>query len=81
MVGVVKHQLHTGPAGRLAGVGAVEDHILHRLAAQFRGFALTQHPTHGIHDVGLAATIRADHADELAGQHKVGGLRKRFETG
>jgi hypothetical protein len=34
VVGVVKHQLHAGAAGRLAGGGAVEDHVLHGLAAQ-----------------------------------------------
>jgi len=34
VVAVVKHQFHAGAAGRLARVGAVEDHVLHGLATQ-----------------------------------------------
>ncbi len=35
--GVVEHEFDAGPAGRLALGGAVEDDVLHRLAAQFGG--------------------------------------------
>ncbi len=48
VVAVVEHQLHAGAAGRLAVRRAVEDHVLHALAAQLAGLALTQHPAHGI---------------------------------
>ncbi|MNS73814.1 hypothetical protein D3C72_1072660 [compost metagenome] len=36
-LGVVEHQFHAGPAGLLARGRAVEDDVLHGLAAQFRG--------------------------------------------
>ena len=63
VVGIVKHQFHTGAAGGLARGGAVKDHILHGLAAQFAGAALAQNPAYRVHDVGLTATVRADHTD------------------
>ena len=78
---VVEHQFHTGAAGRLATGGAVEDDVLHRLAAQFAGLGLAQHPAHRIHDVGLAATIGPHHAHQLAGQEEVGRFGKRLEAG
>ena len=81
VVGVVEHQLHAGAAGLLAGGGAAEDHVLHALAAQLAGLALAQHPAHGVHDVGLAAAVRAHHADQLPGQHEIGGLSERLEAG
>ena len=80
-VGVVKHQLDAGAAGRLAQVGAVEDDVLHRLAAQLAGLGLAQHPAHGVHDVGLAAAVGANHTDQLAWQLERGGLHKRLEPG
>ena len=77
---IVKHQFHTGTAGGFACVGAVENHILHGLAAQFTGTTFTQDPTHGINDVRFTTTIGAHHADQLAWQQKVGGVGKRFEA-
>ena len=81
VVGVVKHQLHAGTAGGLAGVGAVEDHVLHGLATQLGRFGLAQHPAHRVHDVGLAATIGPHHAHQLAGEHEVGRLSEGLEPG
>ena len=81
VVGVVEHQFHRGTRGRLAGGGAVEDDVLHRLAAQFAGARLAQHPAHGVHDVGLAAAVRPDHANQLAGQQEVGGFGEGLEPG
>jgi len=80
VVAVVKDQLHAGAAGRLAGGRAVEDHVLHGLATQLGRLGLAQHPAHRVHDVGLAATVGADHAHQLARQHEVGRFGKRFET-
>ena len=74
VVGVIKHQFHTGAAGGLAGGGAIENDILHRLAAQLRGLGLAQHPAHRIHDVGLAAAVRPDHTHQLPREHEGGGL-------
>ena len=81
VVGVVKHQLHAGAAGLLAGGGAAENHVLHALAAQLAGLALAQHPAHRIHDVGFAATVRPHHAHQLPWQHEVGGFSERLEAG
>ncbi len=74
---VVEHELDAGTAGRLSQVRAVEDHVLHRLAAQLARLALAEHPAHRVDDVGLAAAVRADDADELAGKLEVG----RFDEG
>ena len=80
VVGIVKHQFHTGAAGGLARGGAVKDHILHGLAAQFAGATLTQNPAYRVHDVGLATAIRPHHPDQLARQQEIGGFDKRLET-
>ena len=81
VVVIAKHQLHTGTAGWLAGIGTVENHVLHGFTAQLGRLGLTQHPSNRIHDVGFAAAIGADHAHQLAGQHEVGGLGKGLEAG
>ena len=80
VVGVVKHQLHAGAAGRFAGGGAVKNHVLHGLAAQLAGAAFAQNPAHRVHDVGLAAAIGPDHAHQLPRQQKVGWLYKGLES-
>ena len=81
VVRVVKHQLHTGAAGGLAGGGAVENNVLHGLATQLAGLALAQHPAHRIHDVGLAAAVGPHHANQLPRQQKVGGFGEGLESG
>src|SRR4030095_10413241 len=58
-VGVVAHQLDARAPRRLALPRAVEDHVLHRLAAQLAGLALAEHPAHGGDDVGFGATVGA----------------------
>ncbi|MCY1522346.1 hypothetical protein D9M68_571950 [compost metagenome] len=80
VVGVVEHQFDARTAGLLAGGRAVEDHVLHRLAAQFRRTRLAEHPAHGIHDVRLAAAVRPHHPDQLARQQEVGGFGERLEA-
>ncbi len=79
-VGVVEDQLDAGPAAGLARGGAVEDHVLHRLAAQLGGARFAEHPAHGIDDVGLAAAVRSDHADELARNLEMRGIDEGFEA-
>ena len=63
---VVEMKLHRRASHGLAIAGAVEDHVLHRLAAQRGGLGLAEHPAHGIDHVRLAAAVGADDADELA---------------
>src|SRR5690606_19830257 len=72
-VGVIEDQLDAGLGHRLAGVGAVEDDVGHRLAAQVLGRAFPHHPAHGIDDVGLSAAIGTDHRRHVAGEMDGGG--------
>ncbi len=67
--------------GGAAGGGAVENHILHALAAQLFGRSFAQHPAHGIDHVGFAAAVGTDHGHQLAGHVNGGGVGERFETG
>ncbi len=78
---VVEHHFHRGPGGRLAVARAVEDDVLHGLAAQLRGLGLAQHPAHGVDDVRLAAAIGTHHAHQLAGHGNHGGIDERLEAG
>ena len=72
---VVEEELDRRAAHGLALAGAVEDHVLHRFAAQRRGLRFAEHPAHGVDDVGLAAAVGPDDADELAGR----GDRRRID--
>ena len=78
--GVVEHQFHRGPRGRLAVDRAREDDVLHRLAAQLRSLGLTQHPAHRVDDVRLAAAVGAHHAHALAGHLEGGGIDEGLEA-
>ena len=80
VVCVVEHQFHAGAAGRLTCGGAVENNVLHRLAAQLRRLGFAQDPAHRVHDVGLAAAIGTDHAHQLARQHEGRGLDEGLEA-
>src|SRR4030095_12428935 len=63
---VVEMELDRRATHGLALARAVEDHVLHRLAAQRRRLRLAEHPAHGVDDVGLAAAVGADDTHELA---------------
>src|SRR6476646_9079175 len=77
---VVEDELDAGAAGGLPQVRAVEEHVLHRLAAQLARLAFAEDPAHRIDDVRLAAAVRADDADELAGELEVGRFDERLEA-
>ncbi len=79
-VGVVEHELDGGGAHRLARGGAVEDDVRHGVAAQVLGGSLAQHPAHGVDDVGFAAAVGADDADQVAGELDGGGIHEGLET-
>ena len=51
-------------AERAAPLAAVEDHVLHPVAAQGAGLLLTEHPGNGVADVALATAVRADHGGD-----------------
>src|SRR5262245_29404114 len=77
---IVEDQLDRGAPERLAVGGAVEDHVLHRVAAQRRGAALAEHPAHGVDDVRFAAAVGTDHAYQLAGEVNRGGIYEGLKT-
>ena len=67
-VGIVEHELHGCSPNRLARRRAVEHDVGHGITAQMLRGDLAHDPADGIDDVGLAAAIRADDADEVAWQ-------------
>ena len=79
--GVVEHQFDAGLADGLARRRTAEDHVAHRLAAQARGRRLAHHPAHGVDDVGLAAAVRAEDADEVRTQVDRDGIDEGLESG
>src|ERR1700694_1282901 len=78
---VVEDQLDRRARERLAGHRAVEDDVLHRVAAQRRGARLAEHPAHGVDDVGFAAAVRPDDADQLPWHVYRGGIDEGLEAG
>ena len=72
---VVEEQLDRGATYRRPVPCSIEDNVLHRLAPQRRGPRFAQDPAHRIDDVGLAATVGTDDADELTG----GGDYRRID--
>jgi hypothetical protein len=77
---VVEHQLDAGAIYQLAVARAVEQHVLHRLAAQMTGRRFTQHPAHGVDHVGFAAAVGTDDSHQLAGHGYVSGVYKGFKA-
>ena len=63
---VAQPQAHFGGARRLARVAAVEDHILHAVAAQAFRALLAEHPGDGVCHVALPAPIRSDNRGDAA---------------
>jgi hypothetical protein len=80
-IAVVEHQLDRGGTDRLACAGAVEHYVAHRLAAQVARRQLAHHPAYRIDDVGLAATVRTHHTDQVARQVHRRRIHKRLEAG
>jgi len=78
---VVEGELDGRASDRLTVTGAVEDHVLHRFAAQSRCFRFTEHPSDGVDDVRLAAAVGTDDADELARRRNRRRIDERFESG
>ena len=78
---IVEVELDRGAADRRAIAGAVEDDVLHRLAAQCGRLRFAEHPAHGVDHVGFAAAVGADDADELSGSGDAGRVDERLEAG
>ncbi|MNF37252.1 hypothetical protein D3C84_181680 [compost metagenome] len=79
-VGVVEHQFDAGLGHRLAGVGAVEDDVGHRLATEVLRRTFAHHPAHGVDDVGLAAAVGADHRRHVAREVHRGRVDEGLEA-
>jgi hypothetical protein len=77
---VVEQQLYRCAGQRLAVHRAVENNVLHRVAAQRRGARLAEHPAHRVHDIRLAAAIGTDHADQLTGHMYRSWIDERLEA-
>jgi hypothetical protein len=77
---VVEAELDRGARERRAVERAVEDHVLHRIAAKRGRARLAEHPAHRVDHVRFAAAVRADDADPLAGDVNGGGIDEGFET-
>ena len=73
---VVEDKFNTRTTRWFAKTRAVEDDVLHRLATQLASSAFTQNPAHSVDDVGLAATVGANHAHALPRQLEGGGFCK-----
>src|SRR5690606_597568 len=78
---VVENHFDRRARRRLAVSGAVENDVLHGLAAQFGRLGLAQHPPYGVDNIRLAAAVRPHHAHQLAGNGNHGGIDERFEAG
>src|SRR6266581_1792804 len=78
---VVEEQLHARPRHGLSQRRAVEDHILHRVAAQSRGARLPEYPPDSVDNVRLPASVRTDHADQLPRNAHRGRIDEGLEPG
>ena len=78
---VVEGQGHRGHARGLALGAAVEDDVEHRAAAEALGALIAQHPLDGVHDVGLAAAVGPDDADDGLVEGDLGLVGERLEAG
>lgn len=79
--GIVEYHLDRGAGSRLAVARAIEDDVLHRLAAQFGRLGFAQYPAHGVDDVRLAAAVGTHHAHQLAGHGDYGWIDEGLEAG
>ncbi|CAB4827572.1 unannotated protein [freshwater metagenome] len=79
-IGVVDGEGDLRPSERGAFVGAVEDDVVHLLAADRAGGLRTEHPCDCIDHVGLARTVRADHDGDARLELERGGVCERLET-
>ena len=73
-------QRDLGDVHRPARRRALEDHLFHLRAAHEARALLAEHPAHGVGDVGLAASVRADDRRDARLEHELGGVGERLES-
>src|SRR6185436_9280218 len=73
-------EVHLGHLERLTARAAVEDHVLHRRAAQALHALLAEHPVDRVRDVALAAAVRAHDAGHAALEGQLLAVAEALET-
>src|SRR5690606_3784788 len=66
--------------GGFAGVGALEDDVLHLATAQGFGGLFAEHPADGVGDVGLAAAVGADDGGDAGFKAEGRGVGEGFKA-
>ena len=79
-VAVVEGEGDLGVVARGAGARAVEDDVLHAVAAHDRGAVLAHDPAQGFEQVRLAAAVRADDAGQARRDDELGGVDEALEA-
>ncbi len=79
-IGVVERERDLREAVRAARLGAVEDHVFHRAAAQVLGALLAHAPADRVDDVGFAAAVGPDDADDVVIEVDHGPVHEGLET-
>jgi hypothetical protein len=74
-------QAHFRGRRRLARVAALEDDVLHLIAAQTLRALLAEHPRDRIDDVALAAAIGPDDGGDAGVEGKFGAIGEALEAG
>ena len=79
--GFLQQQRHFCGIAGFASCGAGEDDVVHLPAAQVAGAAFAHGPAQGLHDIGLAAAVRAHDTGQPGQDFDVCRLREAFEPG
>ena len=80
-IGVIEDQLNGRLGHRLAGIGAIEDHVRHGLTAQVLGGGFPHHPAYRVNDIGLPTPVGPHHGGEVFREIGGGRVHKGFEPG
>jgi hypothetical protein len=73
---VAHGHVHHGETCRLVHLGPVEDDVLHLRAPKLPGALFSQHPPHGIHDIGLPASVRSKDTGDAGPQVQRCGIHE-----
>ena len=79
--GIFQPERDLGMGARGAGAGAGEDHVVHPGAAHGAGVGFAHGPAQRLHDIGLAAAVRADDAGQPGQDLDRLRLGEGFEAG
>jgi len=77
---VLERERDLGEVVRRTRLAAIEDHVLHRTAPEVPGALLAHAPPDGVDDVGFAATVWADDAQDIVVEVQHGTVHERLEA-